>query len=74
MEDKRFFCYVACDENYITGNFTKLDFQQACEDYFIKNPKSINDCARQYGTGIQAREKAKKQLLNELYQKYYKGI
>jgi hypothetical protein len=72
--DKRFFCYVACDENYITGNFTKLDFQEACEDYFIKNPKSINDCARQYGTGIEARQKAKKQLLNELYQKYYKGI
>ena len=72
--DKRFFCYVACDENYITGNFTKLDFQQACEEYFIKNPKGINDYARQYGTGIEARQKAKKQLLNELYQKYYKGI
>lgn len=72
--DKRFFCYVACDENYITGNFTKIDFQQACDDFLLKNPKLLNDYSKSYGSGADARQRAKKQLINDLHQKYYKGI
>jgi hypothetical protein len=72
--DKRFFCYVACDENYITGNFTKIDFQQACDDFLLKNPKLLNDYSKSYGSGADSRQRAKKQLINDLHQKYYKGI
>ena len=72
--DKRFYCYVACDENYITGNFTKLDFEIACQTFLEKNSKYITDYQKKYGSGIESRKKAEKMLIKDLQEKYYKGI
>jgi hypothetical protein len=72
--DKRFYCYIACDENYITGNYTKLDFEIACESFLEKNSKYVNDYQKKFGTGIESRNKAIKILIKDLHEKYYKGI
>ncbi len=72
--DKRFYCYIASDDNYITGNFTKRDFYYACVEYLERNPKRISDFSKRFGSGLGAREKAKQSLINELFQKYYRGI
>jgi hypothetical protein len=72
--DKRFFCYIACDENYIKGNYTKLDFQIACESFLEKNSKYVNDYQKKFGNGVDSRKKAIKMLIKDLYEKYYKGI
>lgn len=72
--DKRFYCYVANDENFITGNFTALDFKRACYDYLERNQKVVNDVSRRYGKGQEAREQAMSVIHKELHQKYYRGI
>lgn len=72
--DKRFYCYVACDENYITGNFTKLDFEIACHSFLEKNAKYVTDYQKKYGMGLEARKKAINHLIHDLKEKYYKGI
>lgn len=72
--DKRFFCFVACDENYITGDFTKRDFRIACVEYLERNPKRVNDRAKRFGSGKEARQKAVDHLCKEMEQKYYRGI
>ena len=72
--DKRFYCYIASDENYITGNFTKKDYQYACNEFLEKNPKKISDASKRYGKGLDARKEAKGIIIKELFQKYYKGI
>lgn len=72
--DKRFFCYIACDENYITGNFTKLDFEIACNMFLEKNPKNVNDYQKKFGSGIESRNRAMKMIIQDLKEKYYKGI
>lgn len=74
LGDKRFFVYIASDENYITGNFTRKDYQFACNEYLERNPKRISDYSKRFGTGKKAREQAKVHLIKELFQKYYKGI
>jgi hypothetical protein len=72
--DKRFFVYIASDDNYITGNFTKKDFEVACFEYLERNPKKVSDYSKRFGTGLNAREQARKILIKELFQKYYRGI
>ena len=72
--DKRLYCYIASDDNYITGNFTKRDFEFACRDYLERNPKRVNDAQKRFGNGIDAREKAVKFIVDEMFQKYYRGI
>lgn len=72
--DKRFYLYIASDDNYITGNFNRNDYKIACEEYLERNPKRISDYSKRYGTGKKARETAKIQLIKELFQKYYRGI
>ena len=72
--DRRFFVYIASDDNYITGNFTKKDFQIACVEYLERNPKRISDYSKRFGTGVKAREQARTILIKELFQKYYRGI
>lgn len=72
--DKRFYCYIACDENYIKGNYTKLDFQIACELFLEKNPRNINDYQKKFGTGVDSRNKAISMLIKDLHEKYFKGI
>lgn len=74
MGDKRFFCYVAVDDSYITGDFTRQDFHKACVDYLEGNPKRVNDRAKRFGKDLKARNKAMKHLIVELFQKYYRGI
>lgn len=72
--DKRFYVFVACDENYITGNFTTRDFKIACEEYLERNPTRVNNSAKRFGKGTEARAKATEFLCKELQQKYYRGI
>lgn len=72
--DKRFYCYVANDENFITGNFTRVDFKYACSEYLERNSSLITNMARRYGTGQDARVRAKEHLCKEFEQKYYQGI
>jgi hypothetical protein len=74
LNDKRFYCYIASDDNYIKGAFSKNDFQYACHEYLERNPKRISDFSKRFGSGLGAREKAKQSLINELFQKYYRGI
>lgn len=74
MNDKRFYCYIASDDNYITGNFTRRDFEMACRDYLTSYPKPVNDVQKRFGNSVDAREKATKHVIAELFQKYYKGI
>ena len=72
--DKRFYCYVACDENYIKGNYTKLDFEIACQSFLERNQRYVNDYQKKFGNGIESRNKAINHLIKDLEQKYYKGI
>ena len=72
--DKRFYCYIACDENYITGNFTKFDFEIACNMFLEKNPKNVNDYQKKFGSGLDSRKKAIQMLIKDLNEKYYQGI
>ena len=72
--DKRFYCYVANDENYITGNFTRTDFKSACIEYLTLNSSLITNFSRRFGKAEMARKQATEQLCNELHQKYYRGI
>jgi len=74
LGDKRFYVYVACDDNYITGNFTRRDFNIACREYLDRNPRRVNNSTKRFGKGTEAREKAINYLCNELSQKYYRGI
>jgi len=72
--DKRFYCYVANDENYITGNFTRSDFKNACIEYLERNPSLINNMSKRIGKDVTSRQKAVERLCKELSQKYYRGI
>jgi len=72
-DDKRFYCYIAADDNYITGDFTPLDFQNACLAYLEHNPRRLQDYMKLYGSKEGGRERATKMLIQELYQKYYRG-
>jgi hypothetical protein len=72
--DKRFYCYIASDDNYITGNFTKRDFEFACRSYLESNPRRVNDAQKKFGTSADGREKSVKLIMAELFQKYYRGI
>lgn len=72
--DKRFYCFIATDDNYITGNFTKMDFQRACRSYLEVEPKRVNEVQKRYGKGVNTRQKAIDFVVSELMQKYYRGI
>jgi hypothetical protein len=72
--DKRFYCYIASDDNYITGNFTRRDFEIACRNYLEHNPRRVNDAQKRFGSGADSREKATREIIGELFQKYYRGI
>ena len=74
LEDKRFFCYIACDENYIAGNFSRKDFHNACINYLEQYPKGISEIQKKFGSGLDARNKAIKSIIQEFFQKYYRGI
>lgn len=74
VKDKRFYCFVACEDNYIAGDFTKRDFRKACMEYLEQNPKRVNNRVKRFGKGGEARQKAVEHLYNELETKYYKGI
>jgi hypothetical protein len=72
--DKRFYCYVANDENYITGNFTRTDFKNACIEYLERNASIVSNYAKRLGRSVEMRAKALDVLCKELAQKYYRGI
>jgi len=73
LNNKRFYCFIACDENYIAGDFDKSDFQKACIDYLEKYPRQVNEIQKKYGSGFEGRKKAIQAIIKEFFQKYYKG-
>lgn len=72
--DKRFFCYVAVADNYITGDFSQKDFHIACQDYLQINTTKVNQVSKKYGKGLEADAKAKQVISQELFQMYYQGL
>ncbi len=41
--DQRFFLYVYLSDDYIQGDFTKKEFEEACRDYFLVNQSKIKN-------------------------------
>ena len=70
--NKRFFCWVSSDENFITGNFTEIDFNKAVVEYCEKYPRKVTDVAKRYGTGLEGRKKAMTHITKEFKMKYFK--
>jgi len=70
--DKRFYCWVSSDENFITGNFTEIDFNKAVTEYCEKYPSKVTDVAKRYGTGLDNRAKALSHINKEFKMKYFK--
>ena len=69
--DERFFCYVMCQENKIKGAFSKRDFIVACRQYLELHPAKVKNVQQRYGKGYDAKVKAIKECIFELYKKYY---
>jgi hypothetical protein len=72
--NKHFFCHVACDDNYITGDFTRRDFKIACIEYLESNDRVVTTTAKRYGKGIEARQQAIDVICEDLFTKYYRGL
>jgi len=69
--EERFFCYVMNQLNKIKGAFTKLDFLKACRMYLEVHPAKVKSVQQKYGKGYDARTKAIKECVFDLYKKYY---
>lgn len=66
----RFYCYVSAEEQYIRGEFTDASFRNACELYVEMYSKDLNVRAKRFNRDPDARNKAMKEITNELYTKY----
>jgi len=67
--DKRFYVYVHSFNNKIEGQFTKLEFKQACIEYLGANKKLVKEHAdMKSGSSF---ETAKNELANQYFQMYY---
>jgi hypothetical protein len=69
--NERFYCYVLNQTNKITGRFTRKDFIIACRKYLEIHPQKVKTLMQKYGKGYDARVKAIKECIFELYKKYY---
>lgn len=71
--NKRFYCHVSQDDQFIKGAFSKEDFQNACEDFLMDMPRVVQACQTRFGRGDDARKKAIEFLTNDFMNKYYGG-
>ncbi len=70
LRDVRFYVYINNEYQKISGRFSIRDFQKACYAYLINNPIEISKVQKQFGSGVEAREKAIKIRIQDLM-KYY---
>ncbi len=68
--DQRFFLYVYLSDDYIQGNFSKKEFEEACRDYFLQNPSIIKQEVLKLGLKKADNEKAIKSLTQDIYSYY----
>lgn len=69
--EERFFCYVMNQLNKIKGAFSKKDFIVACRQYLEIHPQKVKSLMQKYGKGYDAKVKAMKECIFDLYKKYY---
>jgi hypothetical protein len=69
--EERFFCYVMNQLNKIKGAFSKKDFIVACRQYLELHPSKVKSVMQKYGKGYEAKVKAMKECIFDLYKKYY---
>jgi hypothetical protein len=69
--EERFFCYVMNQLNKIVGSFSKKDFIIACRQYLELHPAKVKSIAQKYGKGYEAKVSAIKELIYELFKRYY---
>jgi hypothetical protein len=73
-KNPRFYCFVANDDNFITGAFSPADFKFACIEYLKnKNKSAIRETKVRFGKGVDAEAKAINFLCDELRGKYFRG-
>jgi hypothetical protein len=68
---ERFFCYVMNQLNKIKGAFSKKDFIVACRQYLELHPAKVKSVMQKYGKDYNAKVKAMKECIFDLYKKYY---
>ena len=68
--DKRFYCYVSGEENYIKGKFSDVAFRKACEEYAQQYSPKLQRWIKSFKGEKNAREKAIKKIADELDHKY----
>lgn len=69
--EERFFCYVLNQLNKIRGDFDKSDFVSACRLYLEMHPYRVKSVAKKYKKGLEGELMAMKEVILELYKKYY---
>lgn len=69
--EERFFCYVMNQINKIRGAFSKRDFIVACRMYLELHPAKVKSIQQKYGKGYEAKVRATKECIFDLYKKYY---
>lgn len=69
--NERFYCQIQIDKNKLNGKFSKRMFVEACRQYIEQHPKQLNTTMLKYGKGYEARLKAMKDCVRDLYVKYY---
>lgn len=69
--EERFFCYVMNQINKIRGSFSKRDFIVACRMYLELHPAKVKSVQQKYGKGYEAKVRATKECIFDLYKKYY---
>ena len=68
--NRRFFCYVSGEENYIKGQFTDIAFRKACEEYAQQYSPKLQRWIKSYKGDKEARVKAIDKVASELEMKY----
>lgn len=68
--NKRFFCYIYNELNFIKGKFSLFDFRVACLGYLYDNPSKIKEYQQRLGTGADNRKKALELAVTELSMYY----
>ena len=69
--NRRFYCYVSSEEQYIRGEFTKDALLKACKEYVELYSKELNIRMKRHGKGAEARLTTINEMANELLKKYH---